>query len=111
MLVGPPPGISHLAGWFEPGLQAPMAKAILVRLSGLYATKLRYGGHEPQTSRGRYLSLQTTIYQYPRKPTRRTCFRPFRVAFVTPIHPFFQKSVYRISTNMVHKPAADPRRR
>jgi len=32
-------------GWFEPGLQAPLAKAFL-GLSGLYATKLRYGGHE-----------------------------------------------------------------
>ena len=29
MLVGPPPGRSHLVGWFEPGLQAPMAKAFL----------------------------------------------------------------------------------
>jgi len=33
-----------LLGWFEPGLQAPLAKAFL-GLSGLYATKLRYGGH------------------------------------------------------------------
>jgi hypothetical protein len=49
LLVGPPPGVSHPIGWFEPGLQAPMAKAILVHLSGLYATKLRYGGHELQT--------------------------------------------------------------
>jgi hypothetical protein len=32
-------------GWFEPGLQAPLAKAFM-GLSGLYATKLRYGGHE-----------------------------------------------------------------
>jgi len=32
-------------GWFEPGLQAPLAKAFL-GLSGLYATKLRYGGHD-----------------------------------------------------------------
>ncbi len=34
-----------MLGWFEPGLQAPLAKAFL-GLSGLYATKLRYGGHE-----------------------------------------------------------------
>jgi len=53
LLVGPPPGRSHLVGWFEPGLQAPMAKAFAFRLSGLYATKLRYGGHEePPVCRG-----------------------------------------------------------
>src|SRR6266516_3175206 len=29
LVGGPPPGRSHLVGWFEPGLQAPMAKAFL----------------------------------------------------------------------------------
>ena len=37
--------VHTVLGWFEPGLQAPLAKAFL-GLSGLYATKLRYGGHE-----------------------------------------------------------------
>jgi len=91
LLVGPPPGISHPVRWFEPGLQAPMAKAILIRLSGLYATKLRYGGHRGHANCGRYLSLQTTIANVPKKRADGPVFRPSRVAFVTPIHPFFQK--------------------
>ena len=37
--------VHTLLGWFEPGLQAPLAKALGLCLSGLYATKLRYGGH------------------------------------------------------------------
>src|SRR5947208_15790674 len=36
--------VHTVLGWFEPGLQAPLAKAF-TGLSGLYATKLRYGGH------------------------------------------------------------------
>jgi len=49
-----------LLRWFEPGLQAPLAKAFL-GLSGLYAAKLRYGGHE----RG---AMSPGICKFPTRP-------------------------------------------
>src|SRR5205809_25127 len=67
---------------------------------GLYATKLRYGGHkEPPICRG--------ICKFPRGRFYETGLqwrgswkRPFKVSFVTPIHPFFQYGICPFSMNM-----------
>ena len=98
--------VHTVLGCFEPGLETPWAKTFSMRLSGLCATKLRYGGHE----RG---GMSPGICKFPTRPDveelggtclRQRFFRVFVVSFVTSIYPFLLNRVRAISMNMAEEP-------
>jgi hypothetical protein len=99
--------VHTVLGWFEPGLQAPLAKAFM-GLSGLYATKLRYGGHERGVvSRGICKFPTNRMTKNQLQTDSRRVFPVFLVSFVTSIYPFLQNRVLPISMKMTDEPQID----
>ena len=95
--------VHTVLGWFEPGLQAPLAKAFM-GLSGLYATKLRYGGHESGFVAPGICKFATGRDRVHLVGAFSTRFWSFPSSFVTRTYPFLQNRVQPISMNMAGRP-------